>query len=859
MPGSLSIETAVKPQDMADDIQQAARFITFTDSRDVYYYKDGIYVSNGEAAIEKAIEKVVKDATTHFVNEVIDHIRRRTYMERADVDLDWFYVAVKNGLIDLRSGQFMKHSPDIILLNRLPVEYDPKATCPNFARFLRQAQPGDPDGRTKLLDHMAACLDRRSRKRRALLAVGERDTGKALAVDTPIPTPEGWKEMGSLEIGDQVFDERGKICSVTMATNVMYGHQCYRVKFDDGSSLLADADHLWASETLAYRRSVSRQSMNDRIRGTSERSYQDRPRCVRRIQPAILTTEQIAESLFGWVSKKTRRRDHNHTIPCTAPLHLPERPLPMDPYTLGVWLGDGASHRNAITTMSEEVLVGLTTAGHTLQVLVPPGGYQGKAGTYYVDREAIGKPGPFQKFLRASGLQDNKHIPQEYLRASREQRLQLLDGLMDTDGYIGPRSKGNSCVFYSTIKRLADDAAELVVSLGWKAWRSKKMAKIYGVPKGLVYLVRFRPDANVFTINRKKSRLDFSVSQAGASKRRVVVDVEPVGSVPVRCIMVDSPSHLYLAGSSMVPTHNSTLFNVIEALLGKDNVSNVPLQQLCGDDKFATAQLYGKMANIYADLGNIPLKYLGQFKAITGGDWISAQAKHKPMFDFLPHVKLLFSCNKPPDVKDITDEAFFSRWDVVYFRNQVKGEDKDENLKERLTTPEELSGLLNILIGVMQRQVQTGAFKLEPSPTETRDYWLSEAEPARIFLKDNVIAVPDGVIKRSVLYRRWTEWRLKRSLVPVSEQRFNQLIEGMFKALKTSKKIGGSAEKVWLGLKFRDEANKGQEELIPEVTESLQLVGPTKYRGVYMAPKRGNPGNSDSILFLGFRRLFSTL
>jgi hypothetical protein len=189
----------------------------------------------------------------------------------------------------------------------------------------------------------------------------------------------------------------------------------------------------------------------------------------------------------------------------------------------------------------------------------------------------------------------------------------------------------------------------------------------------------------------------------------------------------------------------------------------------------------------------------------------------------------------------------------------VKGEDKDENLKERLTTPEELSGLLNILIGVMQRQVQTGAFKLEPSPTETRDYWLSEAEPARIFLKDNVIAVPDGVIKRSVLYRRWTEWRLKRSLVPVSEQRFNQLIEGMFKALKTSKKIGGSAEKVWLGLKFRDEANKGQEELIPEVTESLQLVGPTKYRGVYMAPKRGNPGNSDSILFLGFRRLFSTL
>jgi hypothetical protein len=160
---------------------------------------------------------------------------------------------------------------------------------------------------------------------------------------------------------------------------------------------------------------------------------------------------------------------------------------------------------------------------------------------------------------------NGKHIPPAYLRASIEQRLALLQGLMDTDGHIDPRGR---CEFTTVLPRLADDFSELLYTLGIKHTVRQKEA--FAVTAGerrrgrtahrfsfMVY-----NDRPVFCLTRKR-RLQASREgrRTTETERRRIVAVEPVPSVPVRCIQVDSPSRLYLAGRAIIPTHNTELVN----------------------------------------------------------------------------------------------------------------------------------------------------------------------------------------------------------------------------------------------------------------------------------------------------------
>jgi hypothetical protein len=103
---------------------------------------------------------------------------------------------------------------------------------------------------------------------RVWLVCAGRGFGKALAIDTPIPTPTGWKTMGELQIGDEVFDEQGRPCRVTFATDVMHGHECFDVVFSDGSVITADAEHQWLTWTLSARQA----EIDRRCRRSSRRS-----------------------------------------------------------------------------------------------------------------------------------------------------------------------------------------------------------------------------------------------------------------------------------------------------------------------------------------------------------------------------------------------------------------------------------------------------------------------------------------------------------------------------------------------------------------------------------------------------------
>jgi len=159
--------------------------------------------------------------------------------------------------------------------------------------------------------------------------------------------------------------------------------------------------------------------------------------------------------------------------------------------------------------------------------------------------------------MRWLGLIGRKHIPAIYLRASRAQRVELLRGLMDTDGTIAPNGQVQIDLCDKT---LAYDLIELINSLGWMARMNASDAKLYGRVTSTRYRITFRSNVNPFYLKRKAARWKKPGAQASRHTARVITSIELLDEqIPTQCIEVDSPRHLFLLGKQMVPTHNSAV------------------------------------------------------------------------------------------------------------------------------------------------------------------------------------------------------------------------------------------------------------------------------------------------------------
>ncbi|WP_447004932.1 replicative DNA helicase [Saccharothrix isguenensis] len=348
--------------------------------------------------------------------------------------------------------------------------------------------------------------------------------GKALALGTPLATPTGWTTMGEVAVGDQLIGADGLPTTVVAATAVMQGRPCYEVEFSDGSVLVADAEHQWLTETRASRRSARHKTAG--------------PGRDQRDAGGVRTTREIAASLRC----ETADRRLNHSVANTRPLDLPDASLPIGPYTLGAWLGDGHSAGARFTTADPEIAWNIEAEGYDV---VPRGGLLHSIETV-------------QALLRGLGVLGDKHIPAVYLRASVAQRRALLAGLLDTDGTV---TTGGSVQFAVTNQRLAEDVRELVVSLGYRCSTTTKRVRGRSESTSTAYILTFGTDDDVFGLERKRLVLKERRRARSAVRTgsRFIVDVRPIPSVPVRCVEVDNQDHLYLAGRSMIPTHNSTL------------------------------------------------------------------------------------------------------------------------------------------------------------------------------------------------------------------------------------------------------------------------------------------------------------
>lgn len=256
------------------------------------------------------------------------------------------------------------------------------------------------------------------------------------------------------------------------------------------------------------------------------------------------------------------------------------------------------------------------------------------------------------------------------------------------------------------------------------------------------------------------------------------------------------------------PTHagKSTYISLITHLAGDNNVVNVELQDFA-EDRFPTAQLFGKMVNCFADLPSTPLRRSSTFKAMTGGDRLSAQEKYGRRFDFKPYAKLLSSANRPPGTRDYSD-AYYVRWRVVPFPNQFLGINDDTGLPAKLTAQGELEGLLVAALHAAMTIPPTGRLSEPPSVREANNQFRQATDTMAAFAREVCTVGEEQAIGRQQLFDVYRYWCDKNSLYAVSQQRFNVRLEQVAPSIRRTKT--GSREhrvKYWQGIGIAEDSD----------------------------------------------------
>jgi len=454
---------------------------------------------------------------------------------------------------------------------------------------------------------------------RFALALCGRGYGKCLFLKEKILTENrGWIEWGDLVVGDILYTEKGDTTRVTFVHPVRYGDKCYRLTFNDGSTIIANSDHRWSTLTRKDRLDISRKNLMgahgrfpiewvrfDKVSrqgplldegkllsvkkaldegmsvNKAATTFGLRKKSINKIKneygsfkgysfervPShrVKTTEEIASTLL----RGDGGRRFNHCIPTCYPLAMEKKHLPIHPYLLGLWLGDGRSNSGAVTGYLRKCSEQIKTL-RDLGVEVgdwmesSPNNPECKKGWYRVKG--------LTSTLRDLGLYENKHIPRDYLFSCEEDRRWLLMGLLDTDGSC---RKDGVIEFCNTNKDLIDGCEWLATSLGY-------VPKVKLHPKGPnniapLYKVSFTTREPVFNVPHKLA----NQSSGGTIKGtlcRYIVHVEEIESVPVRCITVDNPNETYLVGKALIVSMNTRMGSewVIErAKAGKGPISLV--------------------------------------------------------------------------------------------------------------------------------------------------------------------------------------------------------------------------------------------------------------------------------------------
>lgn len=362
--------------------------------------------------------------------------------------------------------------------------------------------------------------------------------GKRLDLNTPILTPQGFVPLRDIHTGDTLFDEAGRPCTVLLETPVV-NTQVYRVRFEDGTYVDCCKDHLWKFKTI-----------DDVYRGSEWR---------------VETTEQLLKRPIK------RGRTFNLCTPVNGAIQFETKDLPIDPYAFGVLLGDGGFTTDSVTFTNTEkdILDRLNSHITDLGEFVPRKGND----IQYVFRSTVfAKGNQYELNSRLTSLQlrgkhsMEKFIPKMYLESSVEQRLELLKGLIDTDGHID--NKGHISFTTHSFK-LSEDFVYLCRSLGYRC-----TVKSYDrYEKGIDYVCRIRSDKPLFYSDKHFARYNNRTipNRVNYYNHLKIVGIEVLDKFEyMKCLSVSSPDHTFICGDFIV-THNTWLEIIMGSYLQLHN------------------------------------------------------------------------------------------------------------------------------------------------------------------------------------------------------------------------------------------------------------------------------------------------
>ncbi|HEV2739790.1 MAG TPA: SNF2-related protein [Candidatus Elarobacter sp.] len=375
--------------------------------------------------------------------------------------------------------------------------------------------------------------------------------GKAQPVNCTVLTPTGWRRFGDLCVNDEVMDGNGCISRV-IAVYPQGLLPAFRVIFSDGSSTVCSDDHLWLVNSALRKR-----------RGSA---------------PRVLPLSEIRERL------RDAAGNARHYIPMAQPMHFgPARSYEIEPYMMGCILGDGGiSTRSGIniTSADEDLIEECRRLTPTGTEIVQHARYGYRVRMAANSNPAVRDANVVRASLAEFGLMgrtsSKKFVPTAYLLGNISQRLAILQGLMDTDGYVDRRGHVE---FYSSSQDLVDGVSFLVRSLGGTSRLNYKPAPTYrhrgerriGKPAWRV-TIALPESFNPFRLRRKAERYR---GRPKYPPTRAIVDVLPLEPREMQCIAIDSPNHLYVTDDFIV-THN-TVQVIAHILKRKETEGEVPV------------------------------------------------------------------------------------------------------------------------------------------------------------------------------------------------------------------------------------------------------------------------------------------
>jgi phosphate starvation-inducible protein PhoH len=385
------------------------------------------------------------------------------------------------------------------------------------------------------------------------ICTGPAGTGKAQPLDSLILTPKGYVKMCDINVGDEVIGVNG----TPILVDGVYPQgekEIYLISFSDGTQTECCGEHLWFTQT--YEERNKRKRVTD---DNGKRIYIGKnPN-----KGSVRNTIDIMNSLV--VGKKSQKV--NHSIPIVKQIEFKTKEVTIDPYLLGCLLGDGGFTTPAISLTTNDVQI-----VETISNILPKNHIlKEKYGQNYIIKSVGVKKNDITEYLREVNLfgltSSYKFIPEEYLINDTNTRLEILRGLLDTDGSVD--TKTGTPLFYSTSEKLIDGVTFIVQSLGGIVKKTQKIGKyrkLNGEVKEckVIYSLHINLPLGVipFKLDRKINLMKQRVKYFPI---RYIKNVELIGKKKAQCISVNDENHLYLTNDCIV-THN-TLLSVAEALI----------------------------------------------------------------------------------------------------------------------------------------------------------------------------------------------------------------------------------------------------------------------------------------------------